>query len=71
MEFDFVSIFGVQTLGFVLRSEHFPLSSKGVVVPEVAVTTTADAAGVVILIVDFFRIYRRTHQTVVECVETG
>lgn len=71
LEIDCVSIFAVRTSGFVLWSEHFPLSLKDEIVPEVAVTATVDAAGVVILLVDDFRIYRRARQTVVECVETG
>lgn len=66
-----MSIFVVRTSGFVLWSEHFPLSLTDEIVPEVVVTATVDAAGVVILLVVYFRIYRRARQTVLECVETG
>lgn len=71
LEFDCALISAVRSSEYVLWSEHFPLSSKDETVPKFAVTAAVDAAGVVILFVDYFRIYRRARQTVVECVETG
>lgn len=66
-----MSIFFVRNSGYVLSSEHFQLSLEDEIVPQVAVTATLGAAGVAILFVDYFRIYRRARQTVVDCVETG